>query len=276
MGRHRARLAQLRPRVCRVSLFGAGGTSAALGPAAAQVRSRLAARLELEDADVPWHAARDGMAEFVAFAALAPQTAARFAREVANLSRTEIGEVFEPAGHHRGASSTMPQKANPITAEVILGLAGLARGYLAPAAAAMVVEHERAAGEWHVEWDVVPRVAVVAAGALAAATELTVGMRVAPETMRRNLEHDHGLVLAEAFMIRLAEPLGQAQAHDLVYAAATEARRTGRTLVEALRDRVDPEAWRAADLDAGVDPERYLGEAVEVARRAVRSWRADA
>lgn len=273
--RHRQRLAELRPRACRVSLFGAGGTAAALGPRSADVRARLAARLGLEGADVPWHAARDAVAEFVSVAALTAQTAARFAREVANLSRTEIGEVFEPAGHHRGASSTMPQKANPITAEVILGLASIVRGYVGAGLGAMLVEHERATGEWHVEWDAVPRTATLAAGALAAAGELTRGLRVDADAMRRNLAHDHGLIMAEAFMIRLAGPLGQAGAHDRVYAATADARHGGVPLAEALRARVDAADWRAAGLDDAVTPESYLGEATAVAQRAAHAWHAE-
>ena len=37
------------------------------------------------------------------------------------LMATEIGEVFETVlPSHRGASSTMPQKRNPISSEVLL------------------------------------------------------------------------------------------------------------------------------------------------------------
>ncbi len=40
--------------------------------------------------------------------------------DVMILMTTEIGEVFEPFASHRGASSTMPQKRNPISSEILL------------------------------------------------------------------------------------------------------------------------------------------------------------
>jgi NAD(P)-dependent dehydrogenase (short-subunit alcohol dehydrogenase family) len=46
----------------------------------------------------------------------------RFAREVVDLSRTEISEVAEASGHLRGASSTMPQMANPVESEAVIGM----------------------------------------------------------------------------------------------------------------------------------------------------------
>ena len=49
-------------------------------------------------------------------------TCGKLAREVVELSRPEIGEVREEGGHLRGASSTMPQKANPIASEAVVGL----------------------------------------------------------------------------------------------------------------------------------------------------------
>ena len=39
----------------------------------------------------------------------------------------QIGEVFEPFSSHRGASSTMPQKRNPISSEIMLANAKISR-----------------------------------------------------------------------------------------------------------------------------------------------------
>src|SRR5882724_8449952 len=112
LARHRDRLAAARRRAAVVSLFGAGGTSAGYGDHAIRLRARVADLLGLTTTDVPWHVSRDGLAEFGLVCSLLTATCARFAREVIDLSRTEIGEVGEAAGHHRGASSTMPQKVN--------------------------------------------------------------------------------------------------------------------------------------------------------------------
>ena len=100
--------------------------SAAYGAQSVHLRERMARRLGLHPTDVPWHVARDGLAEYGWLCVILTATCARLARNIVDLSRTEIGEVFEPFNSHRGASSTMPQKVNPISSEFIIGLAGTA------------------------------------------------------------------------------------------------------------------------------------------------------
>src|ERR1700752_3985573 len=80
-------------------------------------------------------------------------TCARFAREVVDLSRTEIAEGAEAAGHLRGAPSTLPQKANPIEAEAVIGMSITAGALASALFRAMEAGHERAAGEWQAEWE---------------------------------------------------------------------------------------------------------------------------
>lgn len=72
---------------------------------------------------VPWHVARDTLLELTTWCTTASAICARLAREVIDLSRTEVGEVIEAVGHHCGTSSTMPQNSNPILSEAIIGLA---------------------------------------------------------------------------------------------------------------------------------------------------------
>src|SRR6202000_2827618 len=98
--------------------------------------------VRLEPVDVPWHVARDGVAEFGLACATLAATCGRFAREVVSLSRTEIAEVAEQDGHHRGASSTMPQKENPIGAEAVIGMSAPAAALPSALYAAMKPRHE--------------------------------------------------------------------------------------------------------------------------------------
>src|SRR5690606_31799111 len=106
--RQRQRFIDVRPRVARLSLFGAGGTSAGYGDRVTELRRLVAEDLGLYSSDVPWHVARDALAEYGFVCAATAESCARFAREVIDLSRTEIGEVREADGYLRGASSTMP------------------------------------------------------------------------------------------------------------------------------------------------------------------------
>jgi 3-carboxy-cis,cis-muconate cycloisomerase len=270
--RQRERLAQAAPRIALVSLFGAGGTAAALGPHSSQVRATMAELLGLHHTDVPWHVDRDGIAEFGWLCTTVTATCAKLARNVVDLSRTEIGEVFEPFASHRGASSTMPQKVNPISSEVVIGLAGTAGALASSLARLQEAGHERAAGEWQVEWQVVPQLAVLAGTALSETLVVVEGMRVDAGRMRANLEQDGGLVMAEAQMISLAAAMGREHAHDLVYEAAARARTSGRTLTEVLPEVADEKGKRDLLPDPLVAADDYVGEAARIADTAVRGW----
>jgi 3-carboxy-cis,cis-muconate cycloisomerase len=269
--RHRERLTAARGRVAVVSLFGAGGTSAAYGEKAAVIRGRVAELLGLAGTDVPWHVARDGVAEFGLGCALMSATCARFAREVVDLSRTEIAEVAEASGHLRGASSTMPQKANPIEAEAVIGMAITAGALGSALFRAMEAGHERAAGEWQAEWQVLPQLISLAAGSLATAASIAEGLRVFPEAMRRNLSADGGLVMAEAYMMRLAPLLGREEAHELVYAAARRCRERGEVLGDVLRELLPREV--AASIGGELAPESYVGRPADTVNAALSMWR---
>ncbi|HMJ34259.1 MAG TPA: lyase family protein [Baekduia sp.] len=269
LARHRERLHQALPRIAVVSLHGAGGTSAALGPDAAALRARVAARLGLAAGDVPWHVARDGVLEFGQLCVQLAATAARLAREVIDLSRTEIGELSEASGHHRGASSTMPQKRNPIGSEAVVGLAVTAQALATALPRAAEAGHERAAGEWQVEWHVIPQVACLTAAALREAAEVVAGLHVDAEAMQRNLLADGGLIMAEAYMIALAPALGRQRAHDVVYEAAQDVRLRGLTLEQAVRERC------GASADIGPLPRAsdYVGCAEAICDTALATWR---
>ncbi|MFG1607823.1 lyase family protein [Actinoplanes sp. NPDC049265] len=271
--RHRQRLAEALPRVARVSLFGAGGTSAALGPKAGAIRAGMARILELHDSPVPWHVDRDTIAEYGWWCATVTGACAKFARNIIDLSRTEIAEAFEPFESHRGASSTMPQKVNPISSEIIVGAAATTSALTSALLRMQEAGHERAAGEWQLEWQIVPQLGVLAGTALRATLTVLTGLRVDRDRMRANLAQDSGLVMAEAHMIALASSLGRERAHDLVYEAAAKARTSGRTLAETL-----PEIGAAQSLDPALSgavartPQNYLGRARAIAEASVRLW----
>ena len=236
------------------------------------VRAAVAETLGLSTTDVSWHPSRDGLADFAQTAAALTATCARMARNVIDLSRTEIGEIGEAAGKHRGASSTMPQKANPILAEGIIGLAGVAGPLSAGMFRAMEVPQERAAGEWQIEWYVLPHLMGLSAAALKATTELVEGLRVDADRMRANLDHDGGLIMAEAYMISLAPVLGRERAHDVVYSAVGQVRAGRATLTEAVTAAVAAAGADLATTPTRIDPADYLGEATAMCAAAVEAW----
>ena len=82
------------------------------------------------------------------------------------MASTEFAEVYEPFVKGRGASSTMPQKRNPISSELMLAAAKGVRQHAGLMLDAMVQDFERATGPWHAEWMAIPESFVLTAGAL--------------------------------------------------------------------------------------------------------------
>jgi len=270
MARSRGRLHTVRYDVAVLSLFGAGGTSAALGADVAEIRRTMADLLGLAPVDVPWHTARDRLVSVAHVCTLLAGACARVARNVIDLSRTEIGELSEATGTHRGASSTMPQKANPILAEGIIGMSAIIAPLTAALGRALEVPQERAAGEWQIEWHVLPQVLQLTSATLTAGDELLMGLQVHADTMQDNLAADGGLIMSEAAMIALADALGRERAHDVVYAAALDVRTTGTTLPEAIRAVLDRDGISEQSVvPATAD---YLGDTRRACEAAVSAW----
>lgn len=266
--RHLERLDQLRPRVLTGQFSGAAGTLASLHGRGLEVADALMAELGLERPAIAWHTARDTIAETMAFLALVSGSLAKIATDVVLLTATETGEVFEPFAPGRGGSSTMPQKRNPVSSELILACAKQVQSRAALAMDSMAADLERSTGPWHVEWAALPEAFVLASGALAQARFLVEGLRVDPEAMRANMDLTRGLIVSEAVMMGLAPALGRQAAHDLVYAACRIATDERRALLDVLLDM--PEVTAKLDRDALAqlcEPGNYVGEAPEMVDR---------
>jgi 3-carboxy-cis,cis-muconate cycloisomerase len=264
LDRHADRLCELRPRVLLAQFGGAAGTLASLGNGeeSLETRAALASELALGDPPITWHVTRDGIAETVQMLALLLGSLGKIALDVMLMSATEFGEAAEPFVAGRGSSSTMPQKRNPISCELILAAAKVLRQQAGLVLDALVTDFERATGPWHVEWVAVPEAFGYAAGALNQARFMLGGLIVDSGRMSKNLAMTHGLIVAEAVMMGLAPHTGRNEAHDLVYDACRVAIETDRPLLDVLLETssvVGP--LGAAKLQALTDPANYLGAA---------------
>lgn len=269
--RTRERMRQLWRRVLVLQFSGAAGTLASLGDRGLEVQEALAAELGLAAPSITWHAARDGFAEIVNFLALTTAVLAKIATDVALLMQTEVGEAFEPFQPGRGSSSTMPQKRNPISCELIIAAAKTVRQNAGLMLDAIVSDHERATGPWQAEWVALPQSFIATAGALRQSVQLLSGLVVDENRMRRNLNLTGGLIVAEAVMMALAEHIGRGAAHDIVYSACRSAMDSGNELITELSRR--PEVTAHLDerrLLELVDPVNYLGSAPAMIDRVLK------
>lgn len=272
--RHAERLAQLRPRVLVGQFAGAAGTLASLGERGLDVQQALMEELGLGVPAATWHVARDGLAEAVNFLGLVTGSLGKVAYDVMLMASTELSEVAEPFVTGRGASSTMPQKRNPISSELILASSKVVRQHAGLMLDAMVQDFERATGPWHAEWIAIPESFVLTAGALHQARFMLGGLVVDEGRMRRNLDLTSGLVVAEAVMMGLAPHIGRQQAHDVVYAACRAVEERGGTLTDALT--VEPAVSRHLDsaaIERLTDPSNYLGAAPAMVDRLLSARR---
>jgi 3-carboxy-cis,cis-muconate cycloisomerase len=264
LDRHADRLRELRPRVLLAQFGGAAGTLASLGNGGEglETRAELARELALGDPPITWHVTRDGIAETVQVLALVLGSLGKIALDVMLMSATEFGEAAEPFITGRGSSSTMPQKRNPISCELILAAAKVLRQQAGLVLDAMITDFERATGPWHAEWVAVPETFGYAAGALSQARFMLRGLIVDSGRMAHNLGMTHGLIVAEAVMMGLAPYTGRNEAHDLVYDACRDAIETDRPLLDVLLETptvaglLGPERLREL-----TDPANYLGAA---------------
>ena len=267
--RNRQRLNELKPRLLCLQFGGASGTLAALGDQAMPVAQALADELNLNLADQPWHTQRDRLVEFGSVLGLIAGGLGKIGRDISLLMQTEAAEVFEPSAPGKGGSSTMPHKRNPVGSAVLISAATRVPGLLSILFSAMPQEHERSLGLWHAEWETLPEICCVVSGALMQALNIAQGLEVDSERMARNLDLTHGLVLAEAVSIVLAQRVGRETAHHLLELCCKRAVAEHRHLRAVLGD--EPQVTvqlSAEELDRLLDPAHYLGQATTWIERA--------
>jgi 3-carboxy-cis,cis-muconate cycloisomerase len=270
--RHAERLAQLKPRVLVGQFAGAAGTLASLGGKGFEVQHALCEELGLGVPVSTWHVARDGLAEAVNFLALVTGSLGKIALDIMIMASTEFAEVYEPFVKGRGASSTMPQKRNPISSELMLAAAKAVRQHAGLMLDAAIQDFERATGPWHAEWIAIPESFVLTAGALHQAKFALGGLIVDAAQMAKNLDLSRGLIVAEAVMMGLAPQLGRQEAHDVVSDACRRANEQHITLAQALL--ADPQVTARIDratIERLTSPGNYLGLAPQMVDRVLAS-----
>lgn len=278
LDRHAQRLGQARERALMVQFGGAAGTLASLGdgPDGLATRAALAAELGLREPEITWHVARDGLVELVSLFAAIGGSLGKIAYDVMLMCSSEFGELAEPFVPGRGASSTMPQKRNPISSELMLAAAKLLRDKASTMLDAMIQDFERATGPWHLEWAAVPESFLLLSSSLNQAAFMLGGLTVDAERMRQNTELTGGLIVAEAVMMAAAPALGRQRAHEVVYGACRQAIETRTALRNVLLQHPElAEELGAERISHLCDPATYLGSAAPMTTNVIANSRPD-
>lgn len=278
MVRHLERLHEMRPRVCIGKMLGAVGTGAAFGKNALKVQALVMADLGLETPIATTQILqRDRYAEMAFHLANIASSLEKFATEVRNLQRREIGEVSEffDAKKQVG-SSTMAQKRNPITSENICGLARVVRGLLITSFENIPTWHERDLTNSSAERFTIPHAYVLTDHLLRNTVQVFKGLHVDKSRMLHNLSLAKGEIMAEPIMMALTgKGMGRQEAHELVRQLSMKASTSGKDLTDLLKaDKKVKRSLSAKEVDAATDPRNYIGVAGEVVDTAVKMCRA--
>jgi 3-carboxy-cis,cis-muconate cycloisomerase len=246
---------------------GAAGTLASLGDHGIAVSETLADELGLPLPLLPWHTDRTRLVALAGPLAALVGALGKIARDVELLAQNEVAEVVSGTG----GSSAMPHKRNPVQAVAVVACAMRVPGPLATLNAAMLQEHERAAGAWHAEWEPFTELLRLAGSAVAWSAEMLEGLHVDTERMRANLDAAGDLIMAESVAAALGwRPDGGRLVDDAVARAVAEET----TLREALL--ADPELpWSPQELDRELDPAVHLGVTQVFIGRALQAYEHD-
>ena len=271
--RQQQRLAETKERALMGELGGAVGTLASLGEKGLPVQAALMQELGLKQPLIAWHTVRDTIVEVGCFLSLTCGLLEKIATDVKIMTATEIAEVQEPdGGGGRGASSTMPQKRNPISCAYITACSSVVRQHTAALLNAMNGDFERATGTWEIEWLVLPEAFCYTAGALNQAKVMLGGLLVFPDNMIRNLKLSDGLVNSEAVMMALGPKMGRGKAHDRLSAICIAVSQGQGRFIDLLA--ADPEITQLFDrpaLEKLIDPTNYLGSSGAMVDRVLKA-----
>jgi len=263
VNRHIERLKDLVPRICVGKMSGAVGTGAGLGLKALEIQKAAMDKLNLGVEEGPSQiVSRDRYIEMFSVLCNIATSVEKFATEIRNLQRSDIGEVSEAFDTKKQVgSSTMAHKRNPVTAENVCGLARVIRGYMTPAFESAILWHERDLTNSSAERFTVPHSFILLDDILMKMERLIRTLEVNEERMRQNLENAGPSIMAEPVIMKLVEKgVSRQDAHELLRVCAMKCVEEGGDFKETLmsEERIC-EQLGEDDIDLCLCYDAYLG-----------------
>ncbi|MEM0493019.1 MAG: adenylosuccinate lyase [Candidatus Thermoplasmatota archaeon] len=261
--RHLERLHECKSRVLVGKMSGAVGTGAAMGENTLKIQELVMTDLKLGVEEAATQiVGRDRYIELLSVLSNIAASMEKFATEIRNLQRSEIGEVSESfESKKQVGSSTMPHKRNPILCEQISGLSRVIRGFIIPSYENAIQWHERDLCNSSSERFILPHSLILTDWIIYQMNNVFKNLQVNPDRMLMNIERSQGLPMAEAVMTKLiSKGLGRGEAHELMRRMSLEAVEKGVHLRDVLRgDKTVRDYLSERDIDEALDPVNYLG-----------------
>jgi adenylosuccinate lyase len=272
--RHLERLHECKSRLLVGKMSGAVGSGAAMGKHALKIQELVMADLKLGTEEAATQiVGRDRYIELLSVLANIASSMEKFATEIRNLQRSEIGEVSEAfEAKKQVGSSTMPQKRNPILCEQICGLARVIRSFIIPAYENAIQWHERDLCNSSSERFILPHSLIMTDWIVFQMNKVFKGLQVNPERMRENLENSKGLPMSEAVMTKLVEKgLGRGDAHELMRTCSLKAVSENKQLLSVLLENPKiTKLLKKKELEDVMNPRNYLGVSDKIVDQVVK------
>ncbi|HDO19875.1 MAG TPA: adenylosuccinate lyase [Thermoplasmatales archaeon] len=273
VNRQMERLEDCKKRLLVGKMSGAVGTGAALGKHAKKIQEivmrELGLGIEIAATQI---VGRDRYVELANVLANIATSMEKFATEIRNLQRSEIGEVAEAFDIKKQVgSSTMPHKMNPITCEQICGLARIVRALSHSAYDNAIQWHERDLCNSSSERFWIPHCFILTDWIVYQMNKVLFSLRVFPDRMKENIERAKGIPMAESVMILLvSKGLARDRAHEIVRRCAIRAHVEAKTLFDSLKQEKDIESLVSdEELKNALDPKNYIGRARDIVDEVV-------
>jgi adenylosuccinate lyase len=272
--RHMERLHECKSRLLVGKMSGAVGSGAAMGKHALKIQEQVMADLKLGTEDAATQiVGRDRYIELLSVLANIASSMEKFATEIRNLQRSEIGEVSEAfEAKKQVGSSTMPHKRNPILCEQICGLARVIRSFIIPAYENAIQWHERDLCNSSSERFILPHSLIMTDWIVFQMNKVFRSLQVYPERMRENLENSKGLPMAEAVMTKLVEKgMGRGDAHELLRTCSLKSVSESKQLLSVLLE--NPKIiklLKKKELEEVMNPRNYLGVSDKIVDHVVK------
>jgi adenylosuccinate lyase len=272
--RHLERLHECKSRLLVGKMSGAVGSGAAMGKHALKIQELVMADLKLGTEEAATQiVGRDRYIELLSVLANIASSMEKFATEIRNLQRSEIGEVSETfEAKKQVGSSTMPQKRNPILCEQICGLARVIRSFIIPAYENAIQWHERDLCNSSSERFILPHSLIMTDWIVFQMNKVFKSLQVYPERMRENLENSKGLPMAEAVMTKLVEKgMGRGDAHELMRTCSLKTISENKQLLSVLLENPKiTKLLKKKELEDVMNPRNYLGVSDKIVDQVVK------
>ena len=245
-----------------VILKGAVGTYLGLGPKGIETELLMSQELGLGTPYIAdWHGVRDVFAEYALTLALISKSFGRIGDELTLLQMTEIGETLENLGFKAIGSSTMPHKKNPRGPGNLVNFSRIIPRQSEIILDDMVNSFER---DQPRSDETLKDISITAELMTNTAIRLLNELEVNKDVMRKNLNITNGLILSQRVTYFLADIIGKDTAESMIHDIAMKAIAENISLSDAIKnDRIASQYFTDQDLKNLLDPETYIGLAIE-------------